>query len=71
MAKDPPHVESSDELEFIAHTLSRQFADVDDATIDQLVRECATYFETAPVRSYLALLIEKRARDRLREAVRV
>ena len=64
-----PHVDEALQLRTVEDALQRRFAgQVPDETISREVDQGLQEFSSAPVRTFIPLLLQKRVTDRLRRA---
>jgi hypothetical protein len=54
-------------LKQVTERLSTKFAQVDAAHVEAVVNDTASHFASASVRDFVPVLVERSARDRLRE----
>lgn len=62
MAEQMTHVGLDVEIELIIERLEQHFTDVAPSTVEAVVQQSVHQFDRAPVKSFLPLLAEKRAR---------
>lgn len=60
------HTNLSHEIDLIINRLEEKFREIEPAIVAEVVHQCAAYFEGAPIRTFVPVLAEKRARERLR-----
>ena len=65
MSINSEHVELDQDLHLIVERLEIRFHAVDARTVTAVVLQCAAVFEHARVKSYVSILTEKMAKDRL------
>lgn len=66
MRHECPSVDLSREIDLIVERLEEEFREIEPAIVADVVHRCAAYFEDAPIQTFVPLLAEKRARERLR-----
>jgi hypothetical protein len=67
----PPDTRELDQLAAVVRRLTGEFqAAVPPDVVERFVHDVAVRFETAPVRIYVPVLVERIAREWLRDAVR-
>lgn len=66
MRHECPSVDLSREIDLIVERLEEEFREIEPAVVADVVHRCAAYFEDAPIQTFVPLLAEKRARERLR-----
>jgi hypothetical protein len=54
------------EIELIVERLQLEFTEIDPSVVGDVVHRCVAYFDDAPIQTFVPLLAEKRARERLR-----
>ena len=61
-----PHTELSHEIDQIVERLEEQFCEIEPEIVADVVHQCAAAFADARIKTFVPLLAEKRAREKLR-----
>ena len=72
MIPGPRHDAAADErrqLDHVRQDLAREFTSLPPTVVDDLVDQQVASFVTAPVRSFVPVLVRRGARERLRQLV--